>query len=202
MGLDVYLYRLPNIDVEAFVEFDRVSDAVWATLVKRRTKNEPFPTAAMRERRRLLLTPLATSLGLPEAVIDTPVSDLVERFDWKSTLYPEGTFSVGAWDSGFGWTWDWLETILGADAFAVFPQARDRRPWVKPDWVRSRELLAGILRRLRELGFNHPRFRQWFPEDPEFFFEMFRDDVGVMIETIDYVLKQPNIGEFILYWSW
>jgi len=206
MGLDVTLVQFEDLDTEAILEFSRFAYAPCA-----------FAASASSD-----LKARARELGLPENIIGKSYLGGT-KISFPSKKYPQWPL-VGDWSS-FSTTRELMEHFTGKDIFFVLPEARDvcgGLGFFRPDWSASKLRLVEILEEVQLLGpaqiedFHAKFSKPYVPQDllekvkklnptmiatPSEIFAGKVAQIGVMIETLDFVLSSENPKEFLLYWS-
>jgi hypothetical protein len=227
MGLDVYLYHLPDLDIDKVVlHYER---SIQIDIQAQKGKNSPLTEEECAAICQQCLQ-LALDMGLPPD-IENQINKKRQEVDLPSVKYPD-EYRIGYWHSGYGG--GGIDTILkltiGSGLYDAFPEAKPRI-YIKPNWQRSLQVLQDMLDRFQSKGFQNQNFlevigfsidsahdflesfssltskgQQLMDEFEDYFSpqSMFADyvkELEAIIETVEYVLAQPFKEEYILYWS-
>jgi hypothetical protein len=179
MSLDVHLFQFKNLDTDTVLELSRLTE-------------ELDNIAEAREK----LLAKVREVGLPEKII-SDYSFGGEQVSFQSKKYPE--WEVGDWYR-LGTIRAILTHFTGQGLDFVFPEAKDihGHGFFRPHWTDANMRLAEILEKLKKhdrgqidkvcLGLSRS-------------FDLELNQIGAMIETLDYVLESGNPKQFLLYWS-
>ena len=179
MGLDVHLFQFKNLDTDKVLELSRLTE-------------ELSDTAGAREK----CLAKARETGLPEETI-SDYSFGGERVSFQSKKYPE--WEVGDWYR-LGTIRAILMHFTGQGLDFVFPEAKDihGHGFFRPHWMEAKMRLAEILEKLKKhdraqldkicLGLSQS-------------FDLELNQIGAIIETLDFVQESVNPKQFLLYWS-
>jgi len=175
MGLDVYLYQFKGVNTDAILELFRFEE-----------KERPVAREKLVSR--------ARELGLPGEVFGKEnLGGVNVRF--SSKLYPK--WMVGDWYS-LSTTRAIMEKFTGKELYYAFPEARSSPRFFRPDWLEAKKRLTELFEALRELG---PPQLDSYCSGLSQSFDHHLSQVGVMIETVDFVLGSEDPKEFLLLWS-
>lgn len=170
------------------------------------------------------------SLSLPDD-IERIVMEQEEEIDVLSAKHPPysiGYFRSGYMGGGIDAV---LRAVVGKDLYHAFPEASEMGGYIKPNWRRSQQRLQKMLMRFQALGPDNAKFNKaigvniesaqniiaWLnptgskggkiAEDitasmvPAEQFQDYLNRLGAILETVEYVLAQPDIENYVFYWS-
>jgi hypothetical protein len=200
MGLDVHLYQFRHVDTDAILKLWRFSEEPWAYEAFERWRALPesergiFPTEKDRAESRDKLRAKARELGLPEAIVEDENFGRI-NIAFTSKLHPP--WMVGDWYS-MSTTRTMMKEFTGRELDDVFPEVKNGSRLFRPDWLEAKKRLTEILESLRKL---EPMQLERFETGLSKSIDNHLSQIGVMLETIDYVLSSDNRNEFLLLWS-
>ena len=172
----------------------------------------------------------ASSLGLPDD-IERRVMEQREEIDVLSAKHPPysiGYIRSGYTGGGINTV---LRVVVGIDLYYAFPEASETGGYIKPDWRRSQQRLQKMLMRFQALGPDSARFHKtigvniestqnlvaWLNPTgskgskiaeeltasmvPAEQFQDYLYQLGAILETVEYVLAQPDRDNYVFYWS-
>lgn len=201
IGLDVYLYRFPGMNAQAIVRLARALEEIGDAVVRDREalgwrEGMPWPSPEIRAHLKALAEPIAKALGSPGWQYET-IHSVGHQVNLPSSRHPDSPLRIGDWEAGFSGIWDALTAATGRRVEIAFPDAHEG--WYRPNWRYARAGLLDLLSQVQHIGVAG-LVEPW----GEFASEQYGHSIEaleVMIQTIDYVLAQPNPDEFLLDWS-
>lgn len=217
MGMDVCLYRYGSLEDTIRLE-EQVTREVEALqrefvpdLLHGVYQTKKGEDMTPEERERLQEYDAARERIVQQAGLDDGGAADGRAIERPSKRHPNSQFKIGYWHPGYV-TPDLLNAVLratiGYDLYDAFPQAQAIRDGqvietrFRPDWHAAREQVVTMLR-----DFRSPeavaRLREHQDRWPDFFvddFEVYEGEVDVVLETIEYVLSQPDPKCYILDW--
>jgi hypothetical protein len=229
MGLDVYLYRLPDLDTDKIALYYKKYYQIISLVTQK--YNEPPPTETeIAEFSRLNLQ-LLLEIGLP-ADIDKQIWEKKQEIEIPSIKYPQ-EYRIGYWRSGYsgGGIDTVLKVTISRGLYDAFPEATEWGGYLKPDWERSLQILRDMLIQFQSKGFEDQNFldvtgfsielgqnfvANLTPSSPEHQtllteledlftpqsqFNDYVKEVDAIVETVEYVLAQPDKDQYMLFWS-
>lgn len=202
MGLDVHLFQFKNLDTDIVLELSRLTEEPYAFEAFQKwkatpqTERGPFPSKkAVAEAREKSLAK-AREAGLPEKII-SDYSFGGEQVDFQSKKYPP--WAVGDWYT-LGTIRGIIEHFTGQGWDFIFPEAKIiyGHGFFRPHWTDAKMRLTEILEKLKSLD---PEQIDKVRPGLSWSFDSILSQIGVIIETLDFVLESENPRQFLLYWS-
>ena len=202
MGLDINLYQFKNVDTDIVLELSRLTEEPGNPEEFQRWKatpqaeRGPFPSKrAVAEAREKLLAKVQEE-GLPKEIIHDyhfggeGVSFQSKKYaGWKvGEFYSLGTIRVI------------LQHFTRHQMDFVFPEAKtiDGHGFFRPNWTSAKMRLTEILEKLKSLD-SDQLYKVYPPLSKSIDREL--NQIGVIIETMDFVLESGNPKQFLLHWS-
>jgi hypothetical protein len=203
MGLDVHLYQFKNVDTDIVLELSRLTEEPYADLEAFQkwkaalpAERGPFPSKqAVAESREKSLAK-AREAGLPDKIIGD-YSFGGEQISFQSKKY-------SGWEVGDWYTLSTIRGIIehftGQGLDFVFPEAKSihGHGFFRPHWIDAKMRLTEILEKLKSLD---PGQIDKVRPGLSWSFDSKLNQIGAIIETLDFVLESGNPKEFLLYWS-
>lgn len=228
MGLDIYLVKFSNISTNNLLEFWKIrknigygfADHLSSQLCTH--KKEDYKNKCIQ---------IAISLDLPKDIENNQdkYEKNIEKPSKRhpNCSYRIGYWRSGYDGLGLNTI---LRQVLSQDLYDIFPDIdRDDSNYIKPNWQNSRNMMQNLLNQFVELGAYNYKFLEaiGIHEDHlqnlqssslssnfksaisileeayehKIMFQDYVEEMEVIIETIDYVLSQPDINSYMLYWS-
>jgi hypothetical protein len=229
VGLDVYLYRLPDLDTGKIALYYKKYNQIISLVTYK--YNEPQPTEKEITEFSRLNSQLLLEIGLPFDIHEQ-ISEKKQEIEIPSIKYPQ-EYQIGYWRSGYsgGGIDTVLKVTIGSGLYDAFPEATEWGGYLKPDWERSLQILRDMLIRFQSKGFEDQNFldvtgfsielgqdfvASLTPSSPEHQallteledaftpqsqFNDYVKEIEAIVETVEYVLTQPDKDQYMLFWS-
>lgn len=202
MGLDVHLYQFKNVDTDIVLELSRITEEPgnpeefqkWKATPP--AERGPFPPKQAIAQAREKSLAKAREAGLPEKII-TDYSFGGAHVSFQSKKYP-------GWEVGDFYSLGPIRRILrhftGQQMDFVFPEAKiiHGHGFFRPNWTDAKVRLTGILEKLKSLD-SEQLYKVYPPLSKSLDQEL--RQIGVIIETLDFVIESGDPKQFLLYWS-
>lgn len=199
MGLDVYLYQFKGLNTDAILKLWEFSEDPWAFEAFKKWNALPpsgkgsFPSEKDKSESHERLVSKARELGLSESIVSETFGG--GQISFQSKCHPG--WLVGDWYS-MDTTRAVVQHFTGKDMHSIFLEAKKGSRLFRPDWSVAKKELNEILLELKKLK---PAQLEDFVVGLSESFDHHLDQIGVMIETLDFVLCSKNPEEFLLLWS-
>lgn len=224
MGLDVNLLHVPDTDVKKIVAYNKLSRNYFLRSAYYHLSRKDSSHTAEWENR------VASHFGLPEHA-ESRISGQSKKIEIPSVKHPNylvGYFRSGYLGGGIN---DVLRCVVGRNLYYAFPEAKGNGGYIQPNWRRSLQRLQKMRMLFQAKGPEDARFNEaigvnqesgrnlirWLkPTTSEGFrmaasvtksleadsqFQDYVEQLGAVIETVEYVLAQPDAEKYIFYWS-
>ncbi len=185
MGLDVYLYKYEDFETSKRIneDYEKKSEEIWQ-------RNGGYDNLTDSERNLVM-----------QEIRQLEIEMNIEKYQGvkikiNSSKYPKHLFKIGYFrssndDSGFNSV---VMNATGSDLYTLLNPDPEQYEFV-PDWKAAKEKVQDAIVKFKEcirkgeIG-NYERGQEWDLQGLE-----------IILETIDYVLNQPDPGKYALHWS-